>query len=229
MKAESVPIKGWVDLDTAFRSIQELPAGYPRMLLVHGEPGLGKTTAVDKMHLKYGGAYMVASSTWSQRVMLEKLAERLGLTIRKQDRIANVLDTILADLERKPDTVIVIDEFDRVAHKTPLVELVREIYDVSDVPIALVGMGTIEKTLSDIPQFPQRIGQRVRFTPLDLEDARRVAVALCEVSVTDDLLKKIFKRSGGVVRLLVTELAQIEARAKRDGIDSIGIADLEGS
>lgn len=228
MKANAVPIKSWVELDTAFRSVRALPPGYPRMILVHGEPGLGKTTAVDRTYLRHGGAYMVASSTWTPRVMLEKLADRLGVAVKARDRVSTILDNVLGELERK-DGLIVIDEFDRIAHKTPLVELVREIYDVSDVPIAMVGMGTIERTLAEIPQFPQRIGQRVRFQPLDLEDARNVSMALCEIGVTDDLIQKVWKRSGGVIRLLVTELAGIEAIGKRDGLECVGITDLEGA
>lgn len=227
MKANACPIKSWFELETAFRAVRELPAGYPRMILVHGEPGLGKTTAVDRTHLRHGGVYMVASSTWSQRVFLEKLADRLGITVKARDRVSTILDTILAELERIEEGLIVIDEFDRIAHKTPVVELVREIYDISDVPVAMVGMGSIEKTLADIPQFPQRIGQRVRFKPLDMDDARNVATTLCEVEITDDLLKALWKRAGGIIRLLVTELAGAEAQAKREGLESIGITDME--
>jgi len=226
MQANACPIKSWFELETAFRAVRELPKGYPRMILVHGEPGLGKTTAVDRTHLRHGGVYMVASSTWSQRVFLEKLADRLGVNVKARDRVSTILDTILAELDRVGDGLIVIDEFDRIAHKTPVVELVREIYDISDVPVAMVGMGSIEKTLADIPQFPQRIGQRVRFKPLDMEDARSVANALCEVKITDELLKALWKRAGGVIRLLVTELAEAEAFARREGVESVGQAEM---
>ena len=226
MKHNKIPIKGWVDLDMACKAVQALPTGYPRMILVHGEPGLGKTTAVDWIHAKYSGAYMVASSTWSQKVFLAELAKRLGVACKARETTHDMLQKILDHLERMTGGLLVIDEFDRVAHKTPLVELVREIYDISDVPVALVGMGSIERTLSDIPQFPQRIGQRVQFGPLDFEDARKVAAGITDIRMTDDLVRKLWERSNGTIRLFVTELANAERQALRDGLEEIGLTDM---
>lgn len=229
MRADAVPIKPWVDLDAAFRAVRELPAGHPKMVLVHGDPGLGKTTAVDTLHLRFGGVYTVASSTWSQRTMLEKLADRLGVSVRKRERVSDILDNVLTELETKRDRMICIDEFDRIVHKPAVVELVREIYDISDVPVVLVGMGSVERSLSDLPQFPQRIGRRVRFEAVDLEDAHAVAQSLTDIKLTDDLVKTLWKRSGGIIRLLVTEIAGAEEVAVRSGLESIGLDDMDGA
>lgn len=226
MRQKTVPIKSWVELETAFAAVQALPRGYPRMILVHGEPGLGKTTGVDRIHLKHGGVYMVASSTWSPRVLLEQLASRLGIPVTRRMRVSDILEAILDDIDAKRVPIIVIDEFDRVAHKNNIVELIREIYDIAEVPIALVGMGTIEKTLSDIPQFPQRIGERVHCRPIDLEDAGNIARGLCEVAMTDDLIREIWKRCGGIIRRILTELAHAEQVALRDGLDSVGVEQM---
>lgn len=227
MREEAVPIKCWVDLDTAFRAVRDLPPGHPKMMLVHGQPGLGKTTAVDTLHLRYGGIYAVASSTWSQRGMLEKLADRLGVNLRSRDRVGDILDKILDELTRHRDRMIVIDEFDRLTHKTAIVELLREIYDVSDVPLVMVGMGSIDKALADIPQFPQRIGRKVEFRSLDLEDAKNVAKRLTEISLTDDLVEQLWRKCDGIIRLLVTQIANVETLALREGLESVGIKDME--
>lgn len=227
MKRGNASVKSWVELDAKYRSIRDLPSGSPRMLLVHGRPGLGKTTAVDWLSNKHRGVYLVASSTWSQRVLLDKLGERLGLTVRPSVRTPAVLDTILTDLEKNRRELLVIDEFDRIAHKAPVVELVREIFDISDVPVVMVGMGAVEASLREYPQFNDRIGARVAFRTVDLEDAAKVARELCEVGLSDDLIARVHRKSGGVLRLLVTAIAEVERAAKRDGLTEVGIEDLD--
>lgn len=227
MQEKTCPIKNWAALETAYRALATRQKSRGRMMLVHGEPGLGKTTAVDRIALRHGGVYMVASSTWTQRVLLEKLSERLGLRVRARDRVSDILDGVLSELDRLGDVFLVIDEFDRIAHKVPVVELVREIYDVSDVPVVMVGMGTIEKTLAEIPQFSRRIGERVKFQPLDRGEARNVANALCEVELTDDLVEALRERSSGVISYFVDELDAAEALARREGLKSVGVAELK--
>lgn len=227
MRREAASVKSWVDLDAQYRSVKDLPSGSPRMLLVHGRPGLGKTTAVDWFSNKHRGVYLVASSTWNQRDLLSKLAERIGAAPRPKDRAPRVLEMILTELDKSRCELLVIDEFDRVTHKTPIVELVREIYDASDVPVALVGMGAIEASLKQFPQFDDRIGARVAFRPVDFEDAAKVARQLCEVKLSDDLIAHAHRKTGGVLRLLVTEIAGIERMAKREGLAEVGLADLD--
>lgn len=228
MRRDIVPIKAWVELERACKAVHALAPGDPRMILVHGAPGLGKTTAVDRAHIKYGGVYLEASATWSPRVVLEKIADRLGVRVKARDRVSTILDNILESLDDLPPAaVMVIDEFDRVARKHAIVELFREIYDSSGVPLCLVGMGKIEGVLAEIPQFPQRIGQRVEFKKIDLEDAAKIA-GLCDVELTDDLIRALWERSSGVLRLFRTELVQAESQAGTLGVSELGVSDLEG-
>jgi len=226
MTEKICPIKNWVPLDRAFHAVSALPQGSPRMILVHGSPGLGKTTAVGRLHLRHQGAYAYASTTWTKKSFLVKLAGRLGVTLRRKDTADAVLDAIFEKIETLQDGLIVIDEFDRISRSAGLVELVREIHDVSGIPIAVVGMDTIAKDLEAFPQFDQRIGERVEFKQVDIEDARSIATARCSVGVTDDLLAALLDRSGGVIRLLVTELAQVQATGLRDAIETVGLADM---
>ena len=227
MRQKTVPIKSWVEIETAFRDVMSLPSDYPRMILVHGEPGLGKTTAVDRLHLKNNGIYLEASSTWTPRVILEEIAGRIGVPVRSRMRTPDILRAVLDYAEGNDLSMIVIDEFDRIAHKKQLIELVRELYDKTHIPLVMVGMGTIEATLRETPQFIDRIGQIVHFKAVDLEDGMNIAKALCEIDLTDDLIKTIWKRCGGTIRRMVTEFARAEAFAQREGIESVGVSDME--
>mgnify|MGYP000164656995 CR=1 FL=1 len=174
--AETIcPIKNWVPLETAFRAVSALPQGSPRMILVHGAPGLGKTTAVGRLHLRHDGAYAYASTTWTKKSFLKKLAGRLGVAVKTRDTADEILDAIFVRIQKMNDGLIVIDEFDRISRNEGLVELVREIHDISGVPIAIVGMNTIAKDLENFEQFDQRIGERVLFEAIDIDDARSIA------------------------------------------------------
>jgi len=59
-----------------------------------------------------------------------------------------------------------------------------------------------------------------------VEDARNIAARRCTISITDDLLKVLVDRTGGIIRLFVTELANAEALGQREGIEKVGVADM---
>jgi len=90
-------------------------------------------------------------------------------------------------------------------------------------------MTEIERDLDTAPQFPQRIGERCRFSGIDFEDAQKIIAECCEVELTEDLQRSFWTRTDGNIRLLLTELAQAEETAWGKGLDSLGVEDLEAA
>jgi len=231
MRDNVVRIKPLLSVEVAIAKVWERPDGVPRMILVHGEPGQGKSTAVDRASIHHGGLYMRATPVWAPRDLLNKLAELLQIRTKRSMRNNDILEQImkrLSTFERSSRAVIVIDEFDTVSRSRKLTETVRTIYDITGIPFVLVGMTEIEAELEAIPQFPQRIGQHVHFQGIDFEDAQKIAKERCEIDLTEDIQRHVWQRTNGNVRLLVNELASLEELAAEKGLEALGLDDLEG-
>src|SRR5690606_1482571 len=78
-----------------------------------------------------------------------------------------------------------VDEADYFVHNTKMLETLRDIHDLSQSPVILIGMAGIEKKLVHRLQFANRIYQAVEFLPADYEDARVLSDTVCEVYVED--------------------------------------------
>ena len=62
--------------------------------------------------------------------------------------------------------------------------------------------------------------------PATLGDVRVLCDQLCEVAVRDDLVATLHEQSGAYHREILNGIARIEARARRAGINEIGLEDL---
>jgi DNA transposition AAA+ family ATPase len=107
-----------------------------------------------------------------------------------------------------------VDEADYLLHNVKMLEALRDLHDVTGVPVVLIGMDGIERKIIHREQFARRIQQWVEFKALDLADARTLTDAVCDVKVSDDLVAKLHAASGGSVGLMTVGLSRIESYAK---------------
>ncbi len=219
MRTKIVPVKNVTRLNDAGEALRRRPAGMPGMGLVHGETGYGKTTAVTWYANRCNAAYVRATAVWTPAAMLGKIAEELR--IRPRGSCAKMMDDII-DALALSNRPLFVDEADYLIDSKRMTEALRDLHDMTTVPVVLIGMGGIDQRLSHRKQLTGRLMQDVRFQPLDMADARALADHLCEVEVADDLLARLNQQANGSARLLVVGLARIEERAKRMGCASIG-------
>jgi hypothetical protein len=109
-----------------------------------------------------------------------------------------------------------------------IVETLRNIHDIAQMPVVLIGMSGVERYLSAYKQVTSRFSQTVRFDPARIEDARILADTICEVPVHDDLLELLHSKSKGNMRLISIGLSKIERAAKTAGMKEIGLAQWGG-
>lgn len=221
MLTKIVPVKNVTRLNDAGEALRRRPAGMPGMGLVHGETGYGKTTAVTWYSNRCNAAYVRATALWTPAAMMGKIAEELR--IRARGSCAQMMDDII-DALALANRPLFVDEADYIVDSKRMTEALRDLHDMTTVPVVLIGMGGIDQRLSHRKQLTGRLMQDVRFQPLDLEDARSIANTLCEVAVADDLLERLHAQCGGSTRLLVVGLSRIEERAKSQGTDQISSA-----
>lgn len=202
-------------LQLAYEALASRDNGVPGMGLVHGYTGAGKTTSVTALINKTRGVYVRAAATWTSSAMLGRIMVELGAEPLARGGAAMV-DHIVNALaaEQRP---LFVDEADYLVKDLKMLETLRDIHDLSGMPVVLIGMEGIERRLVHRQQLARRISQWVEFNPSDLEDARTLADTVCEVKIEQDLLEALHTEAKGSVGLMVVGLARIEALAKGNG------------
>jgi len=222
MKNIVVPVKNISRLLTASSALLTRTLGTPGMGLIYGRSGYGKTTATAWFVNQCNGVYIRAFATWTATSMLKNILKELALEAkgRSADMVEQIVDNL--KITGRP---LFIDEFDYLVEDKRMTETLRDIHDMSSIPIILIGMSGVERKVQVRDQFVNRIAQWVEFKPADYADAGELCKQLCEVEVKDDLLRKLYQSSGGVIRLIVIGLDAIERKAKVLGKKSINSVD----
>jgi Cdc6-like AAA superfamily ATPase len=222
MRSRIVPVSNVARLSAASEALLNREPGMPGMGLIHGDTGLGKTTAVTWLITRNNGVYVRALSTTTPSSLLRTIARELDL----ESRPSNV-ETVEVIVQRLAETgrPLFVDEADYLVTSAKLVETLRDIHDLATVPVVLIGMAGIQRKLRSRPQLTGRIAQWVEFQPASADDLRMLATQLVEVTIADDLLARLHEASRGSMRLAVVGMGHIEALAKAKNLTTVTLAD----
>ncbi len=222
MRSKIVPISNVARLAEAGEALLNRTAGMPGMGLVYGASGLGKTTGVAWLATRQHGVFVRALATTTPSSLVGSICKELDI-----NRSASNVDTIERIVEKlaESERPLFIDEADYIANQSRLVETLRDIHDLASVPVILIGMKNLRKTISTRDQLAGRIAQWVEFQPATLDDVRTLARDLPEVEVADDLVQRLAEATKGTVRLVVVGLGRIEQFARARGLHKISAAD----
>jgi len=224
MKTRIVPVQNIARLKVAATALTNRAHGVPGMGLVEGAPGLGKTTAITWLVNKEHGIYVRALASWTPAAMLGALLKEVDRAPRGScSQMVNDLMQAVSISGRG----IYIDESDYVIDSKKMTETLRDIHDMTNVPVVLIGMEGIGKRLAHREQLVSRVMQTVRFQACDLGDTTLLADQLCEVKVKPDLVAKVHQLTNGSARRVVVMLADIEQHARAMKLDEIGCAEYK--
>lgn len=201
---------------------QEAGPGEPRIGVLHGPSGYGKTVSMGFTAQRADAAYLEAKSVWTQRSLLLAIAEELG--IRNLAKTApELLNQIIEQLNREPRGLI-IDEADHIVRKQHI-EILRDIHDATRVPVLLVGEEALPEKLKRWERFHNRILVATPAQPATEEDARKLRDHYCpRVVMADDLVKQIVLSCRGVTRRIVVCLKNAERIAAEAGATEIDLS-----
>ncbi len=191
----------------------------PRLGLLYGYSGYGKSVAAAFAAARTGAGYIEAKSIWTQRTLLESIAEELGIS--KPERTGpRLLRQIIELLNRYPRPLI-IDEMDYCVKKQ-MVEIIRDIHDATPVAILMIGEESLPAKLKEWERFDNRILVATAAQPCSIEDALKLRDHYCrKVSVADDLIALFQERCRGVTRRIVVNIRQAERDALTEGVEEI--------
>jgi DNA transposition AAA+ family ATPase len=221
-KPASAPLANMQLLDQLMTQAIERPGHLPGLVSFSGPSGFGKSTAAAYVAGKYQADYIEVRSLWTKKIFLEELARLQGIS--PQGTAAHILKQVVENLARSGRPLI-IDEFDHAIERG-LIEIVRDIYELANAAIVIIGEEKLPLKLKKWERFDGRIAHCMQAVPADIQDARVLnGHYYPTLKIKDDLLERITKLSRGSVRRIVINLEHVARYAKNARMAEI---DLEG-
>ncbi|MBU1157541.1 MAG: AAA family ATPase [Desulfarculus sp.] len=231
MKAKLVRTKNLTRLWEVVEAIKSASSGEPRLGLIYGPAGRGKTRAVDHLAAKTGAVYVSAARVWTPNAMLKCILAGLGgtLTVSAADNLTRAAEALGERLgvPSLGNGLLIVDEADYLAkgaqppNTPPLLDTVRDLHDASGAPVLLVGMDGLAKILSRFAQFWDRVRMSEEFAPLDSGELIHLAGELAGLSMDEPSAEVIRRATHGNLRQAIVHLARLEAVAKAQGSQKV--------
>lgn len=216
MRSQFVDTSNVKAFHTALRALEMRGANEACLMVIDGVPGLGKTTTLQHWTARNQCIYLRAKKQWRASWMMNEILEQMRVTPphRFEDKYKLALGQIGQRLDRAQvddqSFAMVIDEADFISRNVECMETIRDLSDGLEVPVILVGMGSIRNNLRRFPQVMSRVAQYVEFQPASENDVRALFDGLCEVAVADDLVRFVHRVSKGYNREIKEAIASTE-------------------
>jgi DNA transposition AAA+ family ATPase len=203
--------------------LQKLPPNIPKLALVYGEHGLGKTQTIQWWVDKNDSVYVRATQEMTSRWLLSEIAEELGE--EPYWHTQETFELIENNLRQNPK-VIIVDEVDYLVEKHTI-ETLRDLHDKTSCPIVLVGMGFADKKLARYPHLCDRLYKTLKFEQFNQEDIKEILVQLTDLVFTPDAIEYLSTRTNQF-RQLVKLVNKIEKLSKTNQIAELDEYILKG-
>lgn len=214
------PLRNVSALVVLIERVNARPVGLPGMAAFYGPSGYGKTTAAVYAANKFNAYQVQLKSCWTGKKLCQALLQEMGLEPRKT--IADMVDQIAQEMSftNRP---LLIDEADfLVARK--MIEIVRDIYESSDVPVILIGEELLPQKLQKWERVHGRMMDWVGAQPACLSDIDHLAKIYCPNVALDPTFKEhLLRSSHHSIRRVCVNLAKVAEEAVVSGFDSIDL------
>ena len=194
-------------------------------MLSGGPAGYGKSRTSMWWALSRGAIFIRLKAACTPHWFLTDLVRELGLP--PSHTCEKLFDQAIIALvhHQRP---LVIDECEHATrHDATVLDTVRDIADLTEVPVVLVGREFVKARLKRHPQLWTRISAVADFGPATIDDVALCCANLSEVAIADDLVEEIHRQSEGYIRSVVNAIRVVERKAKR-GAGTVKAEDLAG-
>lgn len=195
------------------------PKNIPKMGLIYGEPGLGKSQTSLWLACKYDAIYLRATNLMTVRWLLEEIAKEMDEIPRYLT--SDNFNLIVQKFKQKPQ-LIIVDEIDYLMNNLKTIEILRDIHDKTDCPIIFIGMGLAHKKLEKYKHLYDRFSEIVKFETFGVNDISQIINQLAEIKFTTDSIEYIHKKYNRF-RQIVQLINQLEIIAKDNNLTEINL------
>lgn len=209
-------VKNFIGL---IENLQNKPKNIPKMGLVYGEPGLGKSQTALWLACKYDAIYLRATNLMTGRWLLEEFVKEL-------DEIPRYLTSdnftlVIKKLKQEPKTIF-IDEIDYLMNNYKTIETLRDIHDETGCTIIFIGMGLAHKKLERYKHLYDRFSEILKFETFGINDLSQILGQLSEIPFTADSIEYIHKKYNRF-RQIVQLINKLENFAKDNNFAEINL------
>ena len=198
-------------------SLINKPKNIPKMGLVYGEPGLGKSQTALWLACKYDGIFLRASNLMTGRWLLEEMVKELDEIPRYLT--SDNFNLVVKKLKQNPQ-VIFIDEIDYLMNNCKTIETLRDIHDETNCPIIFIGMGLAHRKLERYKHLYDRFSEILKFETFGVNDLSQIIGQLSEIPFTPDAVEYIHSKYNRF-RQIVQLINQMETFAKDNNLAEI--------
>ncbi len=193
------------------------PKNIPKMGLVYGEPGLGKSQTALWLACKYDGIYLRASNLMTGRWLLEEMVKELNEIPRflTSDNFNIVVKKL-----KQNQQVIFIDEIDYLMNNYKTIETLRDVHDETGCPIIFIGMGLVHRKLERYKHLYDRFSEILKFEIFGVNDLSQIIAQLSEVTFIPDAIEYIHSKYNRF-RQIVQLINQMETFSKDNNLAEI--------
>lgn len=195
------------------------PKNIPKMGLIYGEPGLGKSQTALWLACKYDAIYLRATNLMTGRWLLEEIAKEMDEIPRYLT--SDNFNLIVQKLKQDPK-IIFIDEVDYFMNNYKTIETLRDIHDETGSPIIFIGMGLAHRKLERYKHLYDRFSEILKFETFGINDLSRIINQLSEVPFTPDATEYIFSKYNRF-RQIVQLINQMETFSKDNNLTEINM------
>lgn len=209
---------------TLMEELKNLPPNIPKLALVYGEHGLGKTHSIIWWATRNDAIYIRANNEINQNGLLKLIVEELGE--RPFFFMQENFNLILKHLRLRPK-IIIVDEVDYLFNYHNAIEILRDIQDNTGVPIVLVGMGMLDKKIARYKHFEDRIYKKLKFEHFNQNDISEILSQITDLKFSADAITYLATRTNQF-RQLVKLINQIEKLSQTNEIQEFDEYTLKG-
>jgi adenylate kinase family enzyme len=221
------PLKNIERLSILTKMVVDRDPHLPGIVTFSGPSGFGKSTAAAYVAAQHQAYYVEFRSAWTRKAFLEGLLQTMGIGSKGPSTVYAMVEQAAYELSSSMRPLI-LDEFDHAVNQN-LVELVRDVYELSKSPLILIGEEQLPQKLQKWERFHGRIMEWEQAQPASLEDAQKLNRHYApDLTVQNDLLGILVEQSRGSVRRIVTNLERIATFARGRGLTKIGQAEWGG-
>jgi DNA transposition AAA+ family ATPase len=220
---ESVaPLRNVASMMTLIDRVRDRAFGLPGMATFYGPSGFGKSTAATYAMNFYEACYIEVGPLWRSKQLLAAIAHELAL--KPARTAADIFEQVAEQLARAQRPLL-IDEADRLV-RDDMVEVVRGLYESSNVPVILIGEEELPQKLMKWERVHGRMMDWVAAQPAEMADVTQLAAIYAGgIEIKEDLKLRLLKESGGSLRRVSTNLSHVKETAITLGLTKVGISE----
>lgn len=216
MKKAFIKTKNVKNFVTLMENLKKCPANIPKMALVYGGHGLGKSQTILWWATNNDAVYVRANQGMTSRWLLSEIAEELGeVPFWHSQETFNLIEQ---NLKANPK-IIVVDEVDYLIEKSTI-ETLRDLHDRTGAPIVLVGMGMADKKIARYKHLEDRIFEKLKFEHFNQQDISEIISQLSHIKFSDNAIEYLSIQSNQF-RQIIKLINKIEKLANTNNIKEI--------